>query len=94
MQTANVQIDIINYIKNPLSSEEIKDILVKLGIPAINLVRKNEAIWKENYKGKSLSEEAIIEAMATYPKLIERPIVVKDNTAVIGRPPEKIKSLL
>ena len=94
MQTANVQIDIIDYIKNPLSSEEIKDILVKLGIPAIDLVRKNEAIWKENYKGKSLSEEAIIEAMATYPKLIERPIVVKDNTAVIGRPPEKIKSLL
>lgn len=94
MQTANVEIDIIDYIKNPLSSEEIKDILVKLGIPAIDLVRKNEAIWKEKYKGESLDEEAILEAMATYPKLIERPIVVKENTAVIGRPPENIKSLL
>lgn len=94
MQTANVEIDIIDYIKNPLSSKEIKDILVKLGIPAIDLVRKNEAIWKEKYKGESLDEEAILEAMATYPKLIERPIVVKENTAVIGRPPENIKSLL
>lgn len=94
LQTANVEIDIIDYIKNPLSSKEIKDILVKLGIPAIDLVRKNEAIWKEKYKGESLDEEAILEAMATYPKLIERPIVVKENTAVIGRPPENIKSLL
>ena len=93
LQTANVDIDIINYIKNPVSSEELKDILVKLGIPAIDLVRKNEVIWKENYKGKSLSEEEIIEAMTAFPKLIERPIVVKGNKAVIGRPPEKIKSL-
>lgn len=94
LQTANVDIDIIDYIKNPLSYEEIEDILAKLGIPASDLVRKNEAIWKENYKGKSLSEKEIIQAMAAFPKLIERPIVVKENTAVIGRPPEKIKSLL
>lgn len=93
LQSANVELDIINYIKSPLSYEEIKDILVKLDIPAIDLVRKNEAIWKENYKGKTLSEEDVIKAMSAFPKLIERPIVVSGNTAVIGRPPEKIKSL-
>lgn len=94
LQTANIELDVIDYIKNPLSYEEIKGVLAKLGIPAIDLVRKNEAIWKENYKGKTLSEEEIIKAMVEFPKLIERPIVVDKNTAVIGRPPEKIKSLL
>jgi arsenate reductase len=94
LQTANVEIDIIDYMKNPLSPRELKEILSKLGIPAIDLVRKNEAIWKENYKGKSLSEEEIIEAMAAFPKLIERPIVVTADTAVVGRPPEKIKTLI
>lgn len=94
LQSANVELNVIDYIKNPLSYAEIKDILVKLDIPAIDLVRKNEAIWKENYKGKILSEEDVIKAMSEFPKLIERPIVVNGDTAVIGRPPEKIKSLL
>ena len=93
LQTAKVDFDIIDYIKNPLSFEDLKEVLEKLGIPAIDLVRKNETVWKEHFKLKTLSEEEVIEAMVTYPKLIERPIVVKDNSAVIGRPPEKIKSL-
>jgi len=77
-----------------MSVEELKDLLDKLELPAIDLVRKNEAIWKESYKGKDLSEDQIIQAMADFPKLIERPIVVRGNKAVIGRPPEIIKSLL
>lgn len=85
--------EIIDYIKNPLTTGEIKEILAKLDIPAIDLVRKNEAIWKEKFKGKELSEAEVIKAMSDYPKLIERPIVVKGNKAIIGRPPEKIKSL-
>lgn len=93
LQTAKVDFEIIEYIKNPLSYEDLKEVLEKLGIPAIDLVRKNEAIWKENYKGKTLSEEEVIEAMVAYPKLIERPIVIKDNSAIIGRPPENIKTL-
>ena len=60
----------------------------------IELVRKNESIWKENYKGKDLSDEEIIQAMAENPKLIERPIVIKDDKAVLGRPPENINSLI
>ena len=94
LKEAGASPEIIDYIKNPLTVGEIKEILAKLNIPAIDLVRKNEAIWKEKFKGKELSENEIITAMSDYPKLIERPIVVKDNKAVIGRPAEKIKSLL
>lgn len=94
LNDAQVEIEIINYIKNPISFDELNDIVHKLNVPAIELVRKNEAIWKENFKGKELSEEEVIEAMVAYPKLIERPIVVKGNTAIIGRPPEKIKELI
>ncbi len=86
--------EIIDYIKNPISFDELTDILRKLDIPAIDLVRKNEAVWKEKFKNKELSEKEIIEAMVSYPKLIERPIVVHQDTAVIGRPPEKIKELI
>jgi len=82
------------YLENPLSTQEIKEILTKLNLPAIELVRKNETIWKENFKTKDLNEEEIIQAMADYPNLIERPIVVNGNKAVIGRPAEKIQEIL
>ncbi|HET8809897.1 MAG TPA: arsenate reductase (glutaredoxin) [Flavobacteriaceae bacterium] len=85
---------VMEYLKEVPSEEEIKEILKILELPAIDLVRKNEAVWKENYRGKKLSEEEIIRAMHEHPKLIERPIVVKDGKAVIGRPPETIKKLL
>ena len=94
MQEAHQDPEIINYLKDPVSFEELRDILNKLGIPAIDLVRKNEAIWKEKFKNKNLSETELIEAMITYPKLIERPIVVHGDKAVIGRPPEKIKDII
>jgi len=86
--------EIINYLKNPPTKEELKDILKKLGMKPIDLVRKNEKIWKENFKGKDLTDDQIIEAMVTYPKLIERPIVIKGDKAVLGRPPENILTLL
>ena len=62
----------------------------KLNINPIQLVRKNEKVWKENYKGKDLSDHEIVKAMIENPKLIERPIVINNNKAVIGRPPETI----
>lgn len=94
LQDAKMEPEIIDYIKNPISFNELTDILRKLDIPAIDLVRKNEAVWKENFKNKALSEKEIIEAMVSFPKLIERPIVVHEENAVIGRPPEKIKELI
>ena len=58
------------------------------------MVRKNEAIWKSDYKGKTLSDKKIIEAMVANPKLIERPIVINGNKAVVGRPPQTILNII
>ena len=88
------EVTIVEYLKNPLTKYEIADLLKKLNIPAENLIRKGEADFKENYKGKTLSESEWIDAMVEFPKLIERPIVVKGDRAVIGRPPENVLSLL
>ena len=94
LNNSKQEFEIVDYIKNPLSEIEVKKLLKKLGFTPIELVRKNEAIWKENYKGKDLSDAEIIKAMTTHPKLIERPIVVKGDKAVLGRPPENIEKLI
>lgn len=85
---------IVKYLDIPMKKEEIKKVLELLDISAEELIRKNEKVWRENYKGKDLSEEDILEAMQEHPKLIERPIVVNENKAIIGRPPEKIKEII
>jgi arsenate reductase len=94
LQEANLDFEIIKYLDTPPSEKELSDIITKLGIQPIDLVRTKETIWKEHFKGKELSDAAVIKAMVTYPKLIERPIVLKDNKAVLGRPPEAIKDIL
>lgn len=94
LQDAKVDFEVIEYLKEPLNFDEIKSLVEKLKISPIDLIRKNEAAWKENYKGKELTDKELIEAMVAYPKLIERPIVVSNDKAVIGRPPENIQTLL
>ncbi|MEQ8625485.1 MAG: arsenate reductase (glutaredoxin) [Vicingaceae bacterium] len=86
-------IEIIEYLKTPPSYAELKDVLMKLNMPASGLIRKSEAIFKEKFKGKEFSEEEWIQVMVENPKLIERPIVVRNNKAVIGRPPENVEQL-
>ena len=87
------EFEIIEYLKNPLTVEEIKVLLPQLNITAHELVRTQETIWKENYKREILTDNAIINIMAKNPKLIERPIIEHNNKAVIGRPPENVLSL-
>jgi arsenate reductase len=72
----------------------LHDVIELLGIAPEALIRKNEAIFKENFKGKSMTDDAWIKAMVEHPKLMERPIVVDGTRAVIGRPPENVKKLL
>jgi len=84
---------IIEYLKNPLSFYEIKEIIEKLAIKPIELVRKNEEIWRDNYKGKEMTDIEIIKVMERNPKLIERPIVVNKKQGIISRPAEKALSL-
>lgn len=86
--------DIFHYLETPPTEEELKSLLKKLGIPAEQLIRKKESIYKEKFEGKKMTEEKWIKAMLKYPVLIERPIVIKGNKAVIGRPVEKILEII
>jgi len=87
-------VEIVKYLDNPPSQAELIKLIGMLDIKPIDLVRKNEAIWKESFKGRELSDKEIIKAMADHPKLIERPIVIKEGKARLGRPPESILDLL
>ncbi|TDN87888.1 arsenate reductase [Salegentibacter sp. 24] len=82
------------YLKEPLSERELKEILEKLGFYPMQLIRTNEKIWKEEYKNKDLNDRELITVMVKNPKLIERPIVEVKDTAVVGRPSSKIEDLL
>ncbi len=85
---------IVNYLDTPLNGQEIKQLLKKLDLKPMDLIRKNEDFYKKEIKDKDFSDEELIEAMANNPKLIERPIVINDSKAVIARPAEKIDEIL
>lgn len=94
LEESSTDFELIEYLKEIPSVEELTVIVKKLGIPPIDLVRKGEEVFKTNFKGKILSDAEWIEAMVAFPKLIERPIVVKGDKAVIGRPVDAVKNLL
>lgn len=86
---------VVEYLKNPLSQAEILVLSKKLGVPPSGFVRKNEAEFKENNCSAILNDDlALAAAMAKFPKIMERPIAVKGDKAVIGRPPENILILI
>jgi len=85
---------VIEYLKTPPNATELKEILAKLGLKPIELVRKGEGTYKEKFGDRPLSDAQLIAAMIEHPELIERPIVVKGERAVLGRPPENVLTLL
>ena len=87
-------VEIVEYLKTNPSKKELTEIIDMLGIAPLELIRKGESIFKEQYKGKDLTDEEWIDAMIENPILIERPIVVKDGKAAIGRPPEQVLDIL
>lgn len=86
--------EIIDYLDGKLSKEELEFLIEKLKIKPIHLVRTKESIWQENFEGKGLSDDEILEAIHQFPILLERPIVIKGDRAIIGRPPVLIKDIL
>ncbi|WP_299709724.1 arsenate reductase (glutaredoxin) [uncultured Tenacibaculum sp.] len=94
LEESKKEFTVVKYLNETVNETELKEIISLLNIAPIDLVRKNESIWKENYKGKDLIDDEIITAMVENPKLIERPIVIHDKKAVIGRPPQKILEIL
>lgn len=94
LRESGVPLRVVEYLKTPPNAAELAFIVDKLGMKPADLVRKGEAVFKERFAGRELSDAHWLAAMAQHPILIERPIVVTDTTAVIGRPPENVRSLL
>ena len=95
IQKQGHQPEIIKYLESPPSIKEIKNLLSLLNLQPRELMRKNEAAFKDNHMSNLyLSEDDLIELMHNYPKVIERPIVVNNNKAIIGRPPENVLTII
>jgi arsenate reductase len=94
LENSGKEFEIVKYLDNVPSEEALAEIINLLGISPIQLVRKTEKIWKENYRGTNMSDANIIRAMIKNPKLIERPIVINKKKAIIGRPAENINSII
>jgi len=94
LEENGIEAEVVKYLEETPSVGEIKAVLKKLNISARELMRTKEAIYKELGLKDENDEQKLIEAMAAHPKLIERPVVIKDDKAVLGRPPEKVLELL
>jgi arsenate reductase len=94
VEKSEKEFEIINYLTNPPSFEELSAIIQKLNIKPIELVRQKEKIWIENFKDQEMNDEEIIQAMISNPILIERPIVINGNTAIIGRELDKVATFI
>ena len=95
LQDSNCDIEIINYLETDLDVSLIKDVLKKLSLKPRDILRKSEQDYKvNNLKREDLSDNELINYMIKFPKLIERPIVIKGHKAVLGRPPENVLELL
>lgn len=95
LEQQGVQPEVVEYLKTPPSVASLNEIIGQLGISARQLLRKGEAEYKAlNLADESLTEQQLIQAMCDHPKLIERPIVIHNGKAKIGRPPEAVLEIL
>lgn len=95
LQERGVEPDVVRYLENPLTAEALQTLLQQLGMGPRELLRTGEKIYKElNLREEGLSEQALINAIAEHPILMERPVLVSGNRAVIGRPPERVLELI
>lgn len=94
LEASGKPFEIVYYLETPPNKAKLEELIAKLNIKPLDLIRKSEQIFIENYKGKSLSDAEWIEAMVKNPVLIERPIIVSADKAVVARPTERIKEIL
>lgn len=90
LQDKGLEPNVIEYMKEPLTLDELSAIIDKLGIEPIELIRNKETIWKDEFADKELSGEEVMLAMIEHPQLMERPVLVNESNARIGRPIEKL----
>lgn len=85
--------EVIEYLKTPPNFKDLKNLLNKLKLNPVDLIRKSEKVFQEKFKGQNLTQDQWIEKIINNPILIERPIAVKGDRAIISRPPENINTL-
>lgn len=93
LEEASIKPEVREYLNSPLSKQELSEILKKLNLPASKIVRTKEDLYKESPFDLE-DEEVVLSNLEQKPKLLERPIIIKDDVAVIGRPPENIDQIL
>ncbi|RUO81469.1 arsenate reductase (glutaredoxin) [Idiomarina tyrosinivorans] len=94
LEKKGIQPEVVEYLKTPLDESQIRALLAKLDRSASEIVRRKEAEYKEAGLTADSSEQQLISAIASYPKLLERPIVVNGDKAEVGRPPEAVLNIL
>lgn len=94
LEAHNEVVKIIHYLDTPPTLEELQNILLQLNKKPMDIVRKNETLWKEKYRDKKLSGKRLLKILSKNPQLIERPIVIKKDKAIVARPPESVKEIL
>lgn len=94
LKTQNVDHEVVLYLENNFSKEDLKILLNQLKIDPKKIIRRQEQVWKENFKNKDLNEDQYLEIIITYPILIERPIITYKNKGVIGRPIDNLEKFI
>ncbi|WP_394174206.1 arsenate reductase (glutaredoxin) [Thalassotalea litorea] len=94
LQDANVDVEIVEYLKEPLNKEQLLDVAKRLNVTPLDMMRTKESEFKELGLSKDSQADVLVDAMVSTPKLMERPIVVFGDKACIGRPPENVLSLI
>ena len=94
IEESKLEYEVINYLTNPPTKDELNNIIKKLNIKPIDLIRQKEKIWIDNYKHLNMNDTQIVQAMVDNPILIERPIVINNDKAIIGRDLEKLAAFI
>ncbi|TNE56410.1 MAG: arsenate reductase (glutaredoxin) [Bacteroidetes bacterium] len=93
LEEAGIDVEVVEYLKAPPTADKIRTLLRKLNIKPLELIRTKEAVFREHFAGKPLSDEEYIQAMVDYPILIERPVVIIGDTAWIARDAETLEAI-
>ncbi len=94
LEDKGIKPEIVLYLEQPLSRAELQNLLKMLDMLPSELIRREEPLFRENFKDKELSETEWLEVLLENPRLMQRPIIVKGGRAVVGRPPERVQELL
>ena len=94
LKSKEIEFETILYLKNRLNKKEIESLINRSGLNPTDLIRKQEKVWKELFKNKLLSKNQIIQAIFEHPKLMQRPIFISENKAIIANPPEESLKIL